>query len=569
MILNKFNLKNNNVMKKRIFVLPLLIVGLMFAVACQDNPLVETPRDFLTPDNAYNSIEGIEQGITGIYVSMRLNWYRNGGAQSYGLFGLGTDINYDGENPGGQRFMTNYETTVTPQFNVIESWWRFLYGHIQQSNLLIRSIENFDEWSNEEQQRRYLAEARFFRAWSHRMAVTLWGDVPLVTEVVDYAKVDFVRTPKEQVYDQIVEDLLYAADNLPVPGSESAPGRITQGVALHLLTEVYLAMGEDQLAVNASSRVIQDYGYALMTERFGAQTDVFGSGDVYYDLFRYDNQNPPGNTEAIWVIQFEPNVEGGSNNYWAGIFGPRYFSWGNTPDGFSAFHNTFSDTLGRPVSRNRGTDLVHYHVWESDWDNDIRNAPHNIKRDFYFENPASEFHAQRISTDLYDYSTGQRSMSRDTINYIYPYFMKTFEPVVEVRDKGADPSTGAVHTGFYAMRLAETYLLRAEAYVNLGNNALAADDINVVRNRANATPVSPGDVDIDYILDERIRELYAEEMRLITLMRMDKLIDRTRRYHDNPFQPGANIQEHNRLFPIPQSQIDLNRDADFPQNPGY
>ncbi len=50
---------------------------------------------------------------------------------------------------------------------------------------------------------------------------------------------------------------------------------------------------------------------------------------------------------------------------------------------------------------------------------------------------------------------------------------------------------------------------------------------------------------------------------------MDKLIDRTRRYHDNPFQPGANIQEHNRLFPIPQSQIDLNRDADFQQNPGY
>lgn len=530
---------------------------------------METPKDFLTPDNAYNSVDGIEQGIIGIYTDMRSNWYSSLGAQSYGLFGLGTDVSYDGENPGGQRFMTNYETTVTPEFGIIGSWWQDLYAHIQQANQLIRSIDNFEEWDSEERKRGYLAEARFFRAWSHRMAVTLWGDVPLVTEVIDYAKVDFVRTPEEEVYNQIVEDLLYAAENLPVPGAESAPGRLTQGAALHLLTEVYLAIGEDQLAVEAASRVIEDYGYSLMTERFGAQEDVFGTGDVYYDLFRYENQNPPQNTEGIWVIQFEPNMEGGGGNYWAGIFGPRYFSWGNTPDGFSAFHTTFLDTLGRPVSRNRGTDLVHYHVWESDWDNDIRNAPHNIKRDFYFDNPASAYHRQRISTDLFDYETGQRSLEKDTINYIYPYFMKTFEPVVEVRDKGANASTGSVHTDRYAMRLAETYLLRAEAYVNLGNTDLAADDINVVRNRANATPVSPGDVDIDYILDERIRELYAEEMRLVTLMRMDKLIERTRMYHDNPFQPGANIQDHNNLLPIPQSQIDLNRDADFQQNPGY
>ena len=91
----------------------------------------------------------------------------------------------------------------------------------------------------------------------------------------------------------------------------------------------------------------------------------------------------------------------------------------------------------------------------------------------------------------------------------------------------------------------------------------------MVRNRANATPVSADQVDIDYILDERIRELYGEEMRLITLMRMEKLVERTRKYNDNPMLPGANIQEHNRLFPIPQSQIDLNIESNFEQNPGY
>ena len=70
----------------------------------------------------------------------------------------------------------------------------------------------------------------------------------------------------------------------------------------------------------------------------------------------------------------------------------------------------------------------------------------------------------------------------------------------------------------YALRLAETYLLRAEAYLGAGNIAQAAEDINVVRRRAEAPPVSSAEVDIDYILDERARELHLEENRLLTLI---------------------------------------------------
>jgi len=147
-----------------------------------------------------------------------------------------------------------------------------------------------------------------------------------------------------------------------------------------------------------------------------------------------------------------------------------------------------------------------------------------------------------------------------------------WEPVVEVQKYNTNPSRGGggtVHTDFYAMRLAETFLLRAEAYLGLGNKVAAADDINVVRSRAKAKPVLPADVDIDYILDERVRELYAEEMRMIILLRMNKLIERTRRYNDNPMQLGANIQDYNNLWPIPQQQLDLNRDVKWEQNPGY
>ncbi|MEJ7769116.1 MAG: RagB/SusD family nutrient uptake outer membrane protein, partial [Chitinophagaceae bacterium] len=194
---------------------------------------------------------------------------------------------------------------------------------------------------------------------------------------------------------------------------------------------------------------------------------------------------------------------------------------------------------------------------------------HNIRRRFYFSNPESQYHKRLIDLSLFQ--PGSRNALKDTTNYIYPFVMKVWEPVVEVK-KGTDPNRGGggiVHTDFYVMRLAETYLLRAEAYVGLANKNLAAADINVVRNRAKATPVLPANVDIDYVLDERVRELYAEEMRMITLLRMGKLIERTRKYNDNPMQPGANIQDYNNLWPIPQQQIDLNRDVKWEQNPGY
>jgi len=114
--------------------------------------------------------------------------------------------------------------------------------------------------------------------------------------------------------------------------------------------------------------------------------------------------------------------------------------------------------------------------------------------------------------------------------------------------------------------MAETYLLRAEAYLNTGNTGAAADDINEVRNRSNATPVLPGDVDIDYILDERLRELLWEEPRRITLGRLGLIFDRTSRFND---YAKDNIKEFHNLYPVPLSEIQANVDADLGQNPGY
>lgn len=118
----------------------------------------------------------------------------------------------------------------------------------------------------------------------------------------------------------------------------------------------------------------------------------------------------------------------------------------------------------------------------------------------------------------------------------------------------------------YFFRLAETYLLRAEAYLMKGDKTNATVDINVIRSRAHADPVTEDEVDIDYLLDERLRELYGEETRSLTLLRMGKLVERVRKY--NPVS-GKTIQDFHNLWPIPFNEIERNTEATIEQNPGY
>ncbi|SEM07703.1 Starch-binding associating with outer membrane [bacterium A37T11] len=552
----------------------------MWMAGCNSKDfLKEEPKDFLAPDNAYSSVAGLRQGINGLVLSVRDSWYFGEELQDVGTIfkGLGTDVAFYGEDPNSTRFLCNYVTYLTPSSSYVKEYWTRPFKLVQRVNVLLTYIDALDaaKWSNDTQQAAYKAEALFFRAYAYRHLVSFFGDVPVVTEVVSEAKVDFVRNPVSEAYALMEQDLAFATQNLPDPGKEEAPGRVTKGAAWQLLSEVYLAEGKYQDAVTASSHVINDFGYHLMTSRFGSTIDVFGTGDVYLDLFAYGNQNLSENKESIWVMQFEPLIAGGSSGRGTRAFGPAYFRMGNTPDGKKAFrgelingaYTGYSDTLGRGVSWIRPTNLAAYTVWASDWNNDIRNAKHNIKRDFYFDNPASTFDKKKIDFKLYPASAGRDAL-RDTCQYIYPFFMKVADPCHVLSDF-ATSGGGATYKDVYAMRLAETFLTRAEAYIQLGQTDLAANDINAVRERAHAKPVAASQVNMDYLLDERVRELYGEECRHIVLRRTGKLLERVRKYNNNPLNKGLNIQDYNVLWPIPQSQIDLNIGAAFPQNPGY
>jgi hypothetical protein len=116
------------------------------------------------------------------------------------------------------------------------------------------------------------------------------------------------------------------------------------------------------------------------------------------------------------------------------------------------------------------------------------------------------------------------------------------------------------------LRLAETYLLKAEAQLALNDKNGAAVTLNIIRERSNASTITAADVDIDFILDERSRELLAEEQRRITLLRTGKWLERVREYNHNG---GETARDIDVLFAIPQDVIDANLTQPMENNPGH
>jgi hypothetical protein len=117
------------------------------------------------------------------------------------------------------------------------------------------------------------------------------------------------------------------------------------------------------------------------------------------------------------------------------------------------------------------------------------------------------------------------------------------------------------------MRLAETYLLAAEALMKQGKNNEAATYLNELRARSNASPISASDVTLEFILKERSRELVTEEYRKHTLVRTGKFYEWAAKY--NPRLDESKVQPYNEYFPIPQGIIDANTGAVMEQNSGY
>jgi len=298
------------------------LAAMMLTGCNEDKFLEEKALDFNSASNSYNTTADFDAAITELYYLTRTQYYTT--------YDRTTDLSKFADMwITADPLQSNVIADLSPSGNIAKFYWDQNYKLIAQANTVISRLPNSTAL-NEDQKKVYEAKARFFRALGYRTLVLLYGDVPLQLEEVTSPKTDYTREAKANVLAKAVEDLEFAVAGLPDINAVK-DGEISKPAANMLLAEMYLTVGNNDKAIEASSAVINNSNLKLMTSRFGSQASE--DGDVFYDLFRPNNQNrASGNTEAIWVIQFETNVDGGGNNtsdyfwYTSSFWGERFFA---------------------------------------------------------------------------------------------------------------------------------------------------------------------------------------------------------------------------------------------------
>ena len=531
-------------MKKYIKLFIGTCISLQAFTACNKDFLEEEVLNSYSP-TTLNDPAGFEASLIGLY-NHQSTFYSMSEQQGWpAVWQVGTDIVWAVQPQGVEVPYVNY-SILTPLDRAASDTWRWAYTMVNNTNIIINNVEDPNLTGiTEEEKNKISAEAKFFRGFAYNILATAFGGVPLVTEPLSAPKTDFVRAPLAEVNALIEADLLFAAANLPEIGAAKALARANKYMANHLLAEVYLRIGKPAEAEVQADNVINSGKFSLITARYGVKANQ--PGDPFSDMFMPGNQRRnQGNTEAIWVMEAENprDVPGGMTNnpqqrrIWQASYHSRR--------GMLA-----ADSLGgRGVARIRLNDWVLYGLYDED---DMRNSRYNIRREFWYNDPTFPDYKKKVPY------TGP-----DTLYIINPYITKWghFDP--------QDVFGFGMWKDFILMRLGETYLLRAEAQFKQGKLAEAAESINVLRRRAQAPLVTAGDITLDFILDERVRELIGEENRRLTLMRTGTLVERAKRLNPTaPINPIVGLTETHLLMPIPRNEIDLNKDAVLEQNPGY
>ncbi len=537
-------------MKKISLIIVTSAVLLAVFSSCKKSYLNETPYSAYSPATLTDSL-GFEASIVGLYNFMS-TFFTYSDQQGWPcVWQVGTDVAFSTQPQGIEVPYYNYNT-LTSTDGAASYTWSWCYKMINNANIIISNIENPSLTGMGQANKNATdAEAKFFRAYAYNVLATCFGRVPITTSPITTAKTNFTRSSLDSVNALVVSDLTYALTNLPDIESvkSNANGkmysRANKYQAMQLLAEAYLRIGKPDLAEAQTQAIINSGKFSLIKARYGNHSSL--PGDYYSDMFWYGNQRrKQGNTEAIWVLEEEnPSTVVGGNTGSAQqrrVWGAAYYQITGM---------VICDSLGgRGISRLRLSNWVLYNLYDA---NDMRNSQWNIRRKFYYNDPTNANFGKLVVSN-----------NSDTIFKLMPHTTKWFQ---------YDPNDVfgfAMIKDFILMRLGETYLLQAEAQFKQGKTDLAAASINVLRTRANAPQVTASQMTLDFILDERVRELIGEENRRMTLMRTGTLVNRATQLNSNTVLfPLNNLTSKNLLMPIPQSEIDLNKDAKLDQNPGY
>lgn len=538
----------------------ILVILLSFTVSCNEDFLNEKPLSFLSPENTLVDAEGLQ-------TVLNASLYRIFRQMNQGTCPLVFNINMSDaavigatDKPDAFVDLRRYATPQNSRNNDAgraRSFYEDCYLTLSDANTVIDYIDQIKwEGGHEDSERNHiLGSAYFVRAFLYMQQTLQFGNCAFPLNVVTTARQDFKAFTMQSIWDQMIVDLEWAKKYVK-PASQLPKGQVPNTAVRMLLAKYYMMNLRFADAETEMDAVINSGEHALFTDadvpadkvmignNYHVYNDTLIAGrscEVPADAINYlhlvEGAQRLKNKEGIWVLA---NVFGIDGNMVRAerirAFGPNFVS---TNQGVqSPIGGVGTDTRqgtgsmmmkwGRSQGIVRPTNYSQYDIWNFKGETDRQDYRH--KPGNWFEMSDVLYDAPKLAgtewfmKPLQLYSNNGALLCKDTIRcwYGYPlYKMWAYDYVEIFRQVGGQADC-------YAYRLAEAYLLRAEARFWQDNYAGATEDINLIRKRANAKHLyTVADIQtegIGAILDERNRELFGEEFRHDELVRISVIL---------------------------------------------
>ncbi len=480
----------------------------------------------------------------------------------------GTDI-YSAGADGSFKGFHFYDSQLTSSVSILAELWDETYRGINTVNAVIDRAPAVTGISDAVKAQR-VGEMKYLRAHYYFILVQQFGPLDLRTKETTGPTKAATRATEQAVYKQIEADLLAAIPVLENKKASSDYGRATKAAAENLLAKVYLTRASSKFAeasdyanaANLCNNVINNYGFKLLPDF----EQVFDQANQLHD-------------EVIFSVQYtnDPLTNGVVDNQGNKLhlyFGMQY----DVQPGMQ--RDVLNDRpfkrlkptpyLLNTVFADRVNDTRYKKTFKDTW---LSNKPGTYNTTFDGSKATVTYKAGDTTIYIpgYEMTMAQRAAKKYQVlvpslyNYaLFPTLKKFFDPL------RPDMTYEHGSRDYMVHRLADTYLMLAEAQFKLGKQTESVAAINAVRVRAaaagKAEEMKVTAVDMNLIMEERARELAGEQTRWMDLKRWGNLVERAKLYN---VDAATNVADKHNVRPIPQKQVDLSENGGFPQNSGY
>lgn len=634
------------------------VASIALLTNCTDSFLEQDPLSFYNPDNTYTTESGLKSALAMCDLGLKeMLMDGNGNMLPIASVYYMSDIGLYAKTDAGD-LQDDFANKITPTSgmkgggdeNAMSRFWDRGWVSIKFANTILSNVDKV-KGLDPALRDAYKGRAYFHRAYAYYHQALLFGDIPLVSKIIEVPKQNYKSTSKEAIFQMLVHDLEFAIKHVPPQKDINYIGTVNQEACKHLLIKCYLTIGEYKKAEDLATDLINNHGLALMEQPFGTFVPS-GNPDtwmvernVVWDLHRGDNVAIAANKETIMpILNFHSQsfiaypLMRAMCVHWSNgditdnhnLSSPSY-NWARNAKEYNK-ELDWVKALGRGIGCFRTSYHYNKTIWGYDGEVDTQDLRHNRSvgnwvemEDIKYNRPNSAYYGQNMklyATEDWTSSDGATMIKKgallckDTIRSWYPIPLYK----VYIKDEAAEENLGAnqfngatkgtkcSNGDLYLFRLAETYLLRAEAKFYQGNTTGAAEDVNAVRRRANAKKMF-STVTIGDICDERARELYLEEWRQPELTRISWCLARSGQpdewgekydlatwdkqsgtdlnggsywykrctryslYNHGPIhskvQLNYQVDKRNLFWPVPNSAITSNIGAPLRQNYGY